>query len=77
MKNNWLHKYGANSKLYNVAVKGLWLSWQILIWASPVCYAVIKSPSAISIYLSVSTSDPGIKFNISGVMWQFSHESKI
>ena len=36
MENNWLHKYGANITLYNVAIKGLpLLSW-MFIWTSPV-----------------------------------------
>ena len=77
MENNRLHKSGANSTLYNISMKGLPLLSQIFIWSSPVFFYVIKSPSVTSIYLSVSTNKPGIKYKISGVMWQVASESKI
>ena len=77
MENNWLHKFGANSIFYNVAMKALPFLSHILIWSFPVCFAVAKCPSETSIYLSVSTNYPGIKSEISGVMWQGTPESKI
>ena len=40
-------------------------------------FAVKKYPSETSIYLSVSTIEPGIKSEISGIMWQVAPESKI
>ena len=59
--NNWLHKSGWNNMLYNVAMKCLPLPLCIFIWTSPVCFAVTKCPSSTSMYLSVSTSEPGTK----------------
>ena len=37
----------------------------------------MKCPFETSIYLSISTSDPGTKYETSGVMWQVALESKI
>ena len=77
MENNQLHKSGANRTLYNVAMKGFTLSSHITILTSPVCFTVTKFLSATSIYLSVSTNWPGIKYEISGIMWQVAPDSKI
>ena len=76
MVNNWLHKTGANSALYNLEIKGFPLLSHIFIWNYPVCFAVTKYPSTTSIYLSVSTNEPGIKPEISGVVWKITPESK-
>ena len=70
MENNQLHKSGANITLYNIAMKVFPLSPHIFIWTFPVCFAVTKFPSATSIYLSVSTNDTGIKYEISVGTWQ-------
>ena len=77
MENNQLHKYDDNKTLYNVAMESFPLSSRILIWTSPVFFAVEKCPYATFLYLSVSTSNPGMKTEISGVMWQVAPESKI
>ena len=53
------------------------LSSPIFVWASPICFAVTKFPSATLIYLSVATNNPGIKSEIYGVVWQVAPESKI
>ena len=58
-------------------MKVLPLLSQIYILTYTVCFDVTKFPSATSIYLSVSTNEPGIKSEISGVMWQVAPESKI
>ena len=50
MENNWLHKSGANSLLYNVAMEGFPLSSPIFIWTIPVCFTVTKSLHVTSIY---------------------------
>ena len=76
MENIWSHKYGANSKLYNVLMKGLPLSSRIYIWTYPVCFTVTKFPPATSIYVSIYTSEPGMKYECSGFMWQVALESK-
>ena len=77
MLNNRSHKSGTNSTLYKVAMKGFPLSSRIFIWNSPAFFSVMKFPSATSIYLSVSNNEPGIKFEIYGVMWQVAPEYKI
>ena len=77
MENNQSHKSGANSTLYNVAMKGFPLYSHIFIWTSTVCFAVTKFPSTNLIYLSVYTNEPGIKCEISGVMWKVALQSKI
>ena len=60
MVNNQSHKYGANSTLYKVAMKGfpllLRISSELLLF-----FAVTKCISANSVYLSVSYIDTGIK----------------
>ena len=68
MENNQSHKSGANSKLYNIEMKGLTLSLHISIWNYPVCFAVTKFPYATSMYLFVFKSDPGAKSDISVVL---------
>ena len=60
MENNWLHKSGANSTLYNVAMTSFPILSQNFIWTYPGCFAVTKFPSATSMYLSVSNNEPGI-----------------
>ena len=77
MVNNQSHKYGSNSTLYNLTMKGFPLSSFISIWTFSVCFDLKKCPSAHSIYLSVSTNNIGIKSEIYGVMWKISPESKI
>ena len=77
MENIKLHKSGDNSTLYNTAMKGFPLSPHIFIWTSPICFSVTKFPSETSTYLSVYTNEPGIKYEIYGVMWQVAPESKI
>ena len=77
MEMNQSHNYVANSTLYNVAMKGFTLSSRIFVWIYPVCFSVKKSPSAYLINLSVSTKRPGIKSELSVVMWKFAPESKI
>ena len=62
MENNLSYKSGANSKLYNVAMKVLSLSSHIFIWTSPVYFAVMKFRPATSIYLSFSPSETGNKY---------------
>ena len=76
MENDQLHKPGANRTLYNVEMNGFPLSSHIIILTSPVCFAVTKFLSATSIYLSVSTSDPGTKYETSDFMWHVATESK-
>ena len=71
-----MHKSGANSMLYNVAMKGLPLMSRIFIWTYPVCFVVTKFLSSTSIYLSVSANESSKKPEISGVMWQVAPESK-
>ena len=58
-------------------MNGFPLLLRIFIWTYPVYFSVIKFPSATLMYLSVSTIDTGIKYEISGVMWQVAPESKI
>ena len=58
-------------------MKGFPLSSCIFISTSRVCFAVTKTPYENSTYLSVSTNKPGVKSEISGVMWQVAPESKI
>ena len=77
MESNHSHKSIANSTLYNVSIRVFPLSSHIFIWTCPVCFSVTKLPSATSIFLSVYTNDSGIKYWISGVMWQVAPESKI
>ena len=77
MENNQSHKSGSNSTLYNVSMEGFPMLSHIYIWACLVCFAVNKCLSATSIYLSGYTNEPGIKSEISGVMWQVAPESKI
>ena len=53
------------------------LSSCMFIWTYHVCFVVTKCPSATSMYLYVSTSDPSTQSDISGVMWQLYYEYKI
>ena len=76
MENKQSHKSGANSTLYNVAMKGFTLLPCISIWDCPVSFAVTKFPYESLIYLSVSVNDPGIRSEISGVVLQVAPESK-
>ena len=66
MENNLSQKSGDDSKTYNVEIKGLPLSSQFFIWNSPV-FSCEESPFSTSMYLSVSTSDTGTKYEISGI----------
>ena len=77
MENKQSHKSGVSSTLYNVSMKGLLLSPIFFIWTYPFCFSVTKLPSATSRYLSIYTSEPGTKSQISGVMWQVTPDSKI
>ena len=43
---------------------------EIFIWISRVYFPVTKWTSVTSIYLSISSSDPSTKSEISGVIWQ-------
>ena len=83
---SWIHwrnngniisqKYGVNSTLYSVAMKGFPLSSHMF-FCTPPFFDVTKRPTATSVYLSISTSEPGTKYEIYGVMLQVAHESKI
>ena len=77
MENNRSHNSGANSTLYNVAMKIFPLLSHIFIWNTTFCFAVTKFPYATSIYLSVSANEPGIKSEIYVVMLQVTPDSKI
>ena len=77
MENNQSHKSGANSMLYNLAIKGFPLSSHMFVWISPCFFCCEKCPSVTSMYLSIWTSNPGTKSDISSVMWQVMPESKI
>ena len=72
-----MHKSGDNIMLYDVAIKGFPFLSHIFIWTSSVCFALSLYSSETLIYLSVSTNEPGIKSEISGVIWQVLSESKI
>ena len=74
--NNWSYNSGANSTMYNAAVRSLPLSSHIFIWTSSFCFAVTKSPYATSTYLSVYACEPGIKSKFFYVMLQVAPESK-
>ena len=58
-------------------MKGLPLSLCTFIWTYPVCFTVMKRPYSTSMYLSIYNSDPGTKYENSGVMWQVAPDSKI
>ena len=77
MENIQSHKSGANSILYNIAMKGLPLLSHMFICNSSVFFAVTKCPSETSMYLSIYTSEPGTKSEISGVMWQVTPDFKV
>ena len=77
MENNQSNNSGGDSKLYNTLTKGFPLLSHTFIWTSPVCFAVTKLPYATLIYLYVSTNEPSIKYEISGVMWKVAPKSKI
>ena len=70
------HKSFSNSTSYNLAMKDFPLLSCIFIWDSPVCFSVKKCPSSTTMYLYVSTNDPSTKYEISGVMWQVTSDSK-
>ena len=76
MENKPSHKSVAKSMLYNVTMQSFPLSSWIIIWTFPVHFSMTKWPSATSIYLSVFTNGPGIKSEISGVMWQVAPKYK-
>ena len=77
IENNLWHKSGAKSTLCNVAMKDFPLSSHICIHAWHFCFAVAWCPSATSMYLSVSSNDPGMKTETYGVMWHVVPKSKI
>ena len=77
IENNLLRKSGAKSMLCNVAMKGSPLSSHIFIHTCPFCFVVTWCTSATSMCLSVSSNEPGIKSETSGVMWPVAPESKI
>ena len=77
IKNKLPHRSGAKRMLCNVAIKRFPLSSHIFIWTWPICFAVTWCPSATSIFLSVSSNGPGIKYETCGVMWHVDPESKI
>ena len=72
-----MHKSGANIKFYTRATEGFPVLSQTFIWTSPVCFALKKWPSTTSMYLSVSSNEPGIQSKISSVMLQVALYSKI
>ena len=74
MENNQSHKSGVNITLYNVSMMVFPLLLHISIWTCPVFFVVKKFLSAISIYLSISANESGIKSEISGTMWQAAPE---
>ena len=77
IENNLSHKSGARSTLYKVAMKVFTLLSHICIRTDTFCFAVKWCPSATSIYLSVSSNDPGMISLTSGVIWHVAPESKI
>ena len=77
IENNLSYKSSAKSTLCNVVMRGSPLSSQIFIPSYPFCFAVTWCPSATSICLSVSSNEPGIKSETSGVMCHVAPESKI
>ena len=76
IENNLLHKSGAKSTLRNVSIKVFLFLSHIFIHTCP-SFAVTSCPSATSKWLSVSSNEPGIKSEISGVMYHVAPESKI
>ena len=77
IENNLSHESGDKSTLCNVAMKVFPLSSRICICTWPFCFARTWCPSATSMYLSVSSNDPEMKPETSGVMWQVATESII
>ena len=77
MENNQLHKSGANITWYNVAMKGFPLFPRTFNWTYNACFSLTNWPYETSIYLSVSTNEPSIKYEISSVMWEVSPKYKI
>ena len=77
IENNLSHKYGVKRTLYNVAMHVFLISLHICIHTWPFCFAVTWCLSATSMYLSVSSNDPGMKSETSGVIWHIAPESKI
>ena len=75
IENNLSHNSGAKSTLYNVAIKVFPLLSHICIRTEPFCFSLTWCPSATSIYLSVSSNDPGMKSETSGFMWHVSPDS--
>ena len=71
------HKSGAKSTLCNVAINVFPLLSHICICTWTFCFAVTWCPSATSMYLSVSSNDPGMKSETYGVIWHVAIESKI
>ena len=77
IESNQSHKSGTNITLYNVAMKDFPFPSCISIWTCTFFFDVMKCTPTTSIYLSVYTNEPVIKYEIYGVMWQVSPESKI
>ena len=77
IENNLSYKSGAKSTLYNVAMNVFPLLSHICIHTWHFCFAVTWCPSATSMYLSISSNDPGMKSETSGVIWHVAPESKI
>ena len=77
MENNLPHRSGAKSTLCNVAIKVSLLSLHIFIHTCPFCFLVTWCPSATSIFLSVSSNEPGIKSENFGIIWNIALEHKI
>ena len=63
--------------LCNFAMKGSPLSSHNFIHTWPFCFAVTWCPSATSIYLSVYSNEPVIKYETYGIMWHIAPESRI
>ena len=77
IENNPSHKSGVKHTLCNVAIKHFPLSSHICIRTWPFCFDVTWCPSATSMYLSVSSNDPGMKPETYGIMWHVAPKSKI
>ena len=77
IENNMSHKSGANSTFYKVVMKVFPLLLHICIRNDPFCFAVTWCPSGTSMYLSLSSNDPRMKYETYGVMWHVDPESKI
>ena len=76
IEDNLLHTSGAKITLCNVAMKGFPLSSHIFIHTWPLCFAVMWCSSVTSMYLSISSYEPGMKSETSGVIWHVATKSK-